>query len=782
MKIRCYTLLLAVMTAAASLCYGDITLARNGKALYTIVERPDAARLEKAAIKDLKLYLDRITGGDFKIGESDSRRIFIGVPAPGDNKPLEKAERRIKAVNGDIYIYGESTDSAAWGIYDLLEEHIGCRWYTARGVEKVPSDPNLTIPELDYTHTPSFRRFETVSVSVFRHNKGITDFLRRRRIHITPDKIEGDDDYLLGVPLHTFCKYIPSGKVPKGKFVDNIGDAYKYFADKKYFETNPEWFSMDAAGNRVWNIQLCLSNKELRKEFLKNLEIVIKNEYKGGDAVIAVDVNDRGEELCYCSDCQDLVARYGTKGGPLYDFLIELGGIFAEKYPGITIRSLAYLSTKVPPNCDMPENVMMWYAPLHDHDYLKNYEKSSNPKGLRDLKAHAKRSKALWKWFYISNHPIHVPEEPIPLIANIQVVADNLRIIHKYNVRCIMTEMGLGVGGTVNFNELRIYLASRLIDRLDRAEQAEIREFMAACYGKAAGKMYDYLQELEKCGSEDDCFMGWKCRRPLRLTYITPERLIRWSREFDEMEKMVADDPAALTQVKIARINLDQTVIGSWVNLADTDPGTYTLEAFEAAKKNFSKTIQADIDYFIKGFPESMKKSVESWQRNRTVFYIRPLKSMFPVRQSAPEAIRPLPPELAKLPANRVKRFPYLPQDGTKALADPEGAFGTSLCGAAIYPKMNFKFDCDGDQGMCRFPVMLSTMKKMPGGFNYYYLGTKKLFSTGGVSTTVVTDPHAIVRMEGFRGNPHEVDLYISMKYGDRKIWIDELLVVDVGD
>ena len=67
MKIRCYTLLLAVMTAAASLCYGDITLARNGKALYTIVERPDAARLEKAAVKDLKLYLDKITGGDFKI-------------------------------------------------------------------------------------------------------------------------------------------------------------------------------------------------------------------------------------------------------------------------------------------------------------------------------------------------------------------------------------------------------------------------------------------------------------------------------------------------------------------------------------------------------------------------------------------------------------------------------------------------------------------------------------------------------------------------------------------
>ena len=141
-----------------------------------------------------------------------------------------------------------------------------------------------------------------------------------------------------------------------------------------------------------------------------------------------------------------------------------------------------------------------------------------------------------------------------------------------------------------------------------------------------------------------------------------------------------------------------------------------------------------------------------------------------------------MPPELAGIPAHRIKRFPYLPQDGTKAPADPEGAFGTSLCGEAKYPQMNFSFDCDIDQGMFRFPVMLNTMKKMPKGYNYYYLGTKKLLSTGGVSTTVVTDPHSMVSMEGFRGTPHEADFYISMKYENGKMWIDELVIVDVAD
>ena len=105
MRIKIFIMLIAALTVSA-VCYGkNIALAKNGTALYTIVERPDAARLEKAAVKDLKFYLDKITGGNFKIGTADSKRIFVGVPAPGDSKPLARAERRIKSVNGDIYIY-----------------------------------------------------------------------------------------------------------------------------------------------------------------------------------------------------------------------------------------------------------------------------------------------------------------------------------------------------------------------------------------------------------------------------------------------------------------------------------------------------------------------------------------------------------------------------------------------------------------------------------------------------------------------------------------------------
>ena len=154
-------------------------------------------------------------------------------------------------------------------------------------------------------------------------------------------------------------------------------------------------------------------------------------------------MNDKGEYLCKCPNCIELVNKYGTTGGPLYDYLIELGEYFSKKYPRIKIRSLAYFSTLPPPNRQLPANVMMCYAPLRDRNILRTYTATGSPRLLKDLKELAAVSQGVRKWFYVTvfNNRRHTPA---PVIANMWRIADDFRTLHENKVTAIMTEFGQG--------------------------------------------------------------------------------------------------------------------------------------------------------------------------------------------------------------------------------------------------------------------------------------------------------------------------------------------------
>ena len=771
--------LLAAAALPALVGAAELKLASGGKTDYSIVVRAEAPRLEKAAAADLKLHLDKITGAAFPLDASGKHKIYLGVKAPGDDKPLGTAERRIKSVGGDLYLYGDLNDSAAFAVYDLLEGRLGCRWFTPWGDEKIPHIPELTLPELDASHTPSFERYDTASMWGFNKSPRVRDFLRRHRIHMIPDKIEADDDYILGFPVHTFCKYIPPGHIPQGKFVNNIGWAYKYFTDKKYFETNPEFFSMDESGKRVWDRQLCLSNPELRKELTKNLEIVIANEYKGGDAAIVVDMNDKGEYLCKCPNCIELVNKYGTTGGPLYDYLIELGEYFSKKYPRIKIRSLAYFSTLPPPNRQLPANVMMCYAPLRDRNILRNYKATGSPRLLKDLKELAAVSQGVRKWFYVTvfNNRRHTPA---PVIANMWRIADDFRTLHENKVTAIMTEFGQGgICSTDAFGELRLYLIAELIDDLSRDPDAIIREFMANYYGAAAEPMYKYLKTLHDLGFKAPDVVASRCDRPWRLSFLTDERLVAFDRAFDEMEKLTANDPRALMHVRRARRNLDETLLYRWHDLAKVDPETYADAKFAERKARYTANLKETLAEVYAGFDGDGPEAAEKRLANDVARHLKSVAGA-PLPNTDYQPVRPLPPELAKVPPERIIRVPFLPADGSTPPKDPAAAFGFTMPGVT-YPQLNFR--PWANKPIRAIPITLETIKgNTPGQYHYYYLGKFPVPPTGLECGSTITTPNCMaVATRTFERDDSDklFDAFISMKYeAPKTLCLDELLLI----
>ena len=56
---------------------------------------------------------------------------------------------------------------------------------------------------------------------------------------------------------------------------------------------------MNSKGKRVVSMQLCYSNKDLRDEFVRNLELMLKaDKYTGGRKLVGVGQDDNAGAFC----------------------------------------------------------------------------------------------------------------------------------------------------------------------------------------------------------------------------------------------------------------------------------------------------------------------------------------------------------------------------------------------------------------------------------------------------------------------------------------------------
>ena len=564
MKIRHITALVTLLFASAAPLYAEVVVADGGKTSYSVVTRIDPTPREAEAADDLVKYLTLVTGAEFRLGGFGKYRICVGVPAPGDDKPLRRRETRIKSVGNDIYMYGEGPHGNADAVYDFLEDLVGCRWYTARGDEYVPKKPRLAFDKLDHSRVPSFVNatfWGGGSPGLFLNAR---DFYRRSRMDLG---FNGEYTPLGPNYFHSPSQMMPPGVDGSGIGPTNMRPAYKYFKGKKYFVTNPEYFTMTADGKRTIH-QLCYSNPKLRRELIKNYETVIANEYKGGEAVVVCDLNDNSgvpwngiKVTCACPGCLKLVKKYKDGAGPYYDFLFYMSDYFRKKYPLIKIKGLAYMLSEFPVLGveRFPDNVIIDRSPLWKN-FLKPMSHPSNAMMLMQMKAWAKKCGEFQFQMYPTIYPAYYFGS-WPLVANVRQLAENLRVSKQIGVARIAGECGMGAIYQGAFCDLRYFILAQLSRDVTRDEKALAREFFTNLYGKAAPLMIKYYEEIEKCEAEEPNFMRW-CPDPrAALSYLTPENLTRWEAMFDEMERLTRDQPRALLKVRTARMNLDEALL-----------------------------------------------------------------------------------------------------------------------------------------------------------------------------------------------------------------------------
>ena len=199
--------LIAVSCASVDKCRTAKTdgktmvITENGKACATIVVAADAPYKNQLAAKELKYFLDRISGADFVIKTDDQKvtgpKILVGpsrytakmklnIPSGESYKEIKEGFL-IKTVGKDLVLagnddgwtlanrsgrksrkkfpdpqrpynlaFGKAYKGTLFAVYAFLEK-LGCRWYMpGKAGEVVPRNADISIGELDEFERPGF--------------------------------------------------------------------------------------------------------------------------------------------------------------------------------------------------------------------------------------------------------------------------------------------------------------------------------------------------------------------------------------------------------------------------------------------------------------------------------------------------------------------------------------------------------------------------------------------------------------------------------------------------
>ncbi len=584
-SILCHLLFALILATLLSACRTrtvsppPLTLIEGGTSQCVVVYDQTSAA-ESFAVKELKEIIQGTTGIELRAvdlastdADTTAARIVVG------RNPLTRRLLGERLMNGlldqeslvtrrgnDLVLTGGDDWGMIYAVYDFVENEAGYRCFAPYpGGDFFRKTDSLRFSGRETRTRPAFPGFRICYTSPLMNRETIKDFarysFRNRATRLDWEKYgEGSsfandiglvEPYQQHVPGHALFYYVPAHD-KTWSFWRGSGKP----ALKGLFKEHPEYFTLNEKGERVDNAQLCFSNPELRKLFTKR---VLEAVSVKGQGVYMVGSNDfHGGTYCFCPGCLKLQEKYNCTGGPLWDYILELCGQLKDEHPGVYITSLAYkgdTQTEIAPdNIVFPENFICDAAILKSDRTLSESKPVAFANGL--IVNNFDRHQNLRKWVSITSH---VSYWYYGGVAPYQVYArmtSEMRELHAAGVKSVGS-CGLG---SFEFGDITTYLYFRLLIDPDLDATALVREFAKWKYGAAATKMLAIIEELEQMrrdNLDDRSKAMFADDAHDRMTFIEPERIVRWRHDFDAMLDLVKDAPVHARNVRIARTAVD---------------------------------------------------------------------------------------------------------------------------------------------------------------------------------------------------------------------------------
>lgn len=525
------TLLAALgLAVLVSACRADLTIAEKGRSDYRIVVPKNAVPSERYAAEELQGYLAKISGATLQIVDDQApraaREIVLGdVPARGTVIDREKlgTDGYVLRTSGEaLLIAGGRPRGTLYGVYGLLEEKLGVRWFAPK-VEAVPRRERLTVPTLDETHVPALE-YREVYWSELIHDP---DLAARHRLN-------GNSYGLTDRHGGRAVVYFP--------FVHSL-DA---LVPPELFGQHPEYFPLIGGQRKNGYVQRCLSNPDVVRISIERVRGWLKDHPEA--SVVSVSQNDTFNN-CQCPECKATDDAEGTPMGSFLKYVNAVAAMVAKERPDVKVDTLAYQYTRTPPKTLRPApNVIIRLCSIEccfAHP-LDGCPAASNTRFVADIKAWQPVAPRLYVWDYTTNFANY--QMPFP---NLDVLQPNVKFFVEHGVKGLFEQGNYSGGGHGEMEPLRAYLLAKLLWDPNTDVKRHTDEFLRGYYGKAAGAIQRYI-DLVHAPVREKGLHAHIFHSPA-AAYLDDRLIAGAGPLFDEAERL-ADDDDVRDRVRVARL------------------------------------------------------------------------------------------------------------------------------------------------------------------------------------------------------------------------------------
>ncbi len=537
-----------------------ITLASSGKTDYTILISSGPTTMDEKAAADLAMWLKEMTGADFPVVKetpgfrSTGKVISIGQTTlyflSGLPKPridLGRDGYSIATKGSAVFITGGKKRGIINGVYSLLEEDLGCRWY-AVGTQTIPKSPNLRFTPVPRSYRPVLEDRR----SPYYADAWDIDWSLRNRTYCSgaPVKLEWGGHPRIWGFVHTFNALLPPDE---------------------YFKDHPEYFS-ELKGKRQ-PMQWCMTNPDV----LRIIKGKVKDILKAAPDTEFVEVSPNDwQDYCECVNCKKIIDEEGTYMGPLLQFINAVADSIKDDYPNAKINTLAYLGTIVPPKNIKPRpNVSFWlctdsYAWSKPNEFAWETEKLA-----KSLEGWKKVNANLIIWDYPSSFNYMKPN------INMPVHQANLNYFIRNGATGVMFQCAHDVNYAADHSFMRSWVWAKQLWDPSRDTRSLMRDFNYGYYGAAGPYMQKY---------DDMLWDAWNQVRKHRKDKNPPDPVDKafvakgWDL-MKEAEAAASGDTELTRRIKVAEMPL-------MYMKATYGPGTDGA-AYAALLDDFEKTARA---------------------------------------------------------------------------------------------------------------------------------------------------------------------------------------------
>jgi len=557
--------MLAVLAAFNSgpIAAQELVIAENGKSDYQIVLPEKASEPVRHAADELAQFIREMTGASISIRTEESQpvaecEILLGntrrlqdLGLEIDWQKLGKEGYVLKTVGKKLVIAGGEPRGTLYGVYGLLEEHWGCRWFTP-DCSRIPHYDRLVIGPLDETLVPALEYREPFTFDCFDG-----DWCARNRMNSSSARLGpqhgGKVRFGSGFFVHTFNRLVPP---------------------EKYFDEHPEYFALVKGKRLKDRTQLCCTNEDVIRLVTEGILKAIENDPEA--FVFSVSQND-WYNYCECEKCQALAKAEESQIAPVLQMVNRVAEVVEQRYPDKAIETLAYQWTRKPPKTMRPRpNVIIRLCSIEccfAHP-LATCDLPANQAFVEDLKGWAKIGNRLWVWDYVTDFRHYYLPFPNQRVRN-----DNIKLFVENNVTGIFEQDTYNTPNS-ELAALGGYMTAKFLWNPNYDEDLAMNEFLEGYYGAAAPLIRKYIDILHDRVEKENIHCSiWI---PPTHPHLTDELLVEADQLWQSAEEAVKDDPTLLQRVKIGRMSVDYAILERARLAPDKEPlGSLAKKRFQ---------------------------------------------------------------------------------------------------------------------------------------------------------------------------------------------------------